>query len=624
MKPITSDILEHMFKKAEEIMIREDWNHDERENFMSDPVVKLLYGACAEEIGNVHEEIFHVSNRLIKRMIEQFLPEEYYIPSPAHGIVYGRPFDGLSSAAVSAGKQLIISRLDSQRREFMFTPAGNFNVHKAEIEYLVFHNRFYQMEDRKKTLLFSGESSQAIQANVLWIGIRDLKDLMPMKELSLFFALPQPGNDQYSLLNALKFSKCTDGVNPIKTRSGFITDETETQDKMLDHPDYIVYQLFQNVKNWYRRHFITLQDIPSSSELPEEFPEEIRKVFSRNDILKIKGDITWFRISFSNLLEESWINQLICSINCFPVVNLRVEQELFDVENMPINIFPISSDDFFLAIESVRGKVRNLPEEKDYRIVDANVHETVGKEGEALFRLDHLSRLEPGKLKAMLSLLSNLLKEETILLTKDGTKEDLEKLYRLNRALGEFEKSIVIEKNKNSRFSGNIILRPYREHSKVFIRFWTTSGELANEIRPVMGQESAKQCKIDHLPDVKPDSLRLITTITGGKKPPTEEEHRDSLRKLLLTRGRILTVADVKAFCHEHFSPHKINVDVKKSYIQSPKKGQGILKVTDVEIRFLERVSFSSNELLFLKEELLEKLEQCSANVIPFRVEITV
>jgi hypothetical protein len=255
-------------------------------------------------------------------------------------------------------------------------------------------------------------------------------------------------------------------------------------------------------------------------------------------------------------------------------------------------------------------------------MMDANTRDTVGKEGEAIFRQDVTDRLDPEKLKSMLNLLSNLLKEETILLTKDGTKEDLEKLYRLNRAINDFEKSIIVEKKKYKRFSGNIILRPYRDHSRIFIRFWTTAADDPNEIKPAAGADSGKQSRIEFLPEIKADSLKLMTTVTGGKKPPTDEEHKDILRKLLLTRGRVLTVADIKAFCHEHFSPLKIQVEVKKSYVQSTRRAQGIMKVTDVDIHILDKTTFSPGELLLLREELLEKLEQCSAQVIPFRVEV--
>ena len=88
---MTSSILEKMLAYAEVWMANEQWSPDEIMVFKSDPVVRLLYGACAEEIGNVHEEIFHVKQRFIKETIEKLLPEEFHTPTPAHAIVTQGP-----------------------------------------------------------------------------------------------------------------------------------------------------------------------------------------------------------------------------------------------------------------------------------------------------------------------------------------------------------------------------------------------------------------------------------------------------------------------------------------------------------------------------------------------------
>ena len=622
MKPVTKDILDRMFERAEEIMSREGWNQHDMTIFKSDPIVHLLYGACAEEIGKVHEEIFHLGSRLIRKTIEHFLPDEYRIPSPAHAIFYSQCQKKLPQGTIGPESQIALLKQEFPPREYIFTPAGNYTLHNTDVEYFLFRNRLYQMEGNEKKKIIDGNQLNSLQDNVLWIGIKDLKALLPKDKLLLFFALSQAGKDQYGLLNAIKFCRCSDGYSPIKSFNGLSPEDTDIREKMLDHTDYIVYKLFQNVKDWYQKHFITLYELVTPAEGNPQFHEEFTKLFPSSELNKIQGDIYWIKLTFSNLLEESWIAPLLCSINCFPALNLKIEKELFDVDSMLINIFPISSSDSFIAFQSITGKTRNIPEETSYHLLDANVRDTVGREGEVIFRTGHLSRFEPGKLKAMLNLLINLLKEETILLTKNGTKEDLEKLYRLNRALLDFEKSVVLDKTNKGKFTGNLILRPYKNHSRIYIRFWTTAGEEANEIKPFSGNDAIKQCKIEFCPDLRSETLRLITITGGGKGQPSEEEHINTVRKLLLTRNRIITIADIKVFCYEHFSPHKIKVDVRKSYLQSQKPSQGVLKIMDIEIHLLEKGVYNPTEILFMKEELLEKLEQNSANTIPFRVNI--
>jgi hypothetical protein len=622
MKTTTRDILDHMFSKAEEKMYQDGWNQDEISVFKNDPVIRLFYGACAEEIGKVREEIYHVEQRLIKKTIQYLLPEEFHAPSPAHAVFQARLLDKMAEGTIGPEYQFSVGREEKSKTRFMFTPAGTYPIYQSEVEYLFFRNCLYQNDDGKMNQLLSGNSSLATQDDFFWIGIKDLDKILPKDKISLYFTMPLAGSELYSFLSALKFCKCTSGDKPLNITFGLSGSDTDIRYKILKQPDYLINKIFQDARNWYQNHFITLSGLPLLPPGESPLPSDITKTLSSKDIEKIKGDIYWIKFNFSSLLKENWIQNLVCSMNCFPAVNLKIEQEQFDIESMPINIFPIACDDFILAIKNISGKQRNKQEETDYHYLDARSRETVGLEGQAIFKKGSLRYLDPVKLKAMLNHLATLLKEETILLTKDGTKEDLTKLNRLSRALNEFENSIDSSGGNKSKISGSVILKPFRDQSKVFIRFWSTAGEAANQIKPLPPEEKQKQCEIIYGPDLKAEKVKLITATTGGKNQPSEEEHLDTLRKLILTRGRIVTIEDIKAFCHEHFSGKKVTVEVSRSFIQSQNPGQGITRVANVKITLLEKGKLNTDEILQLKSELLQKLEQNSANLIPFSVEI--
>ena len=476
---------------------------------------------------------------------------------------------------------------------------------------------------------------------------------MPKDKLSLFFHLPQAGNEQHTFFTALKYCRCffddqllpisngltsdeaeikkkmlkqrksLSGIQVSENGTGLLSEETDYREKMLKDPDFMIYKLIQDVRDWYHKQYLTIYDLPKRQAGGAEFPEELARLFTAKDLGQIKDDVYWLKFSFGNLLDEKLISQLYCSLNCFPAINLKSEKNDFNVESMPVNIFPIFSNDFVLCLNSVTGKVMNRPEETEYRMMEANPGRTVAREGDAIFRKGGLGRQDPRKLKNMLNLLSNLLKEEVILLTKDGTREDLNKLNRLTRALNDFESSIEVERTQKVKHTGSMILKPYKYHSKIFIRFWTTAAEEANLIRPMKGEESEKQCELVYGPEIKPDSLRLVTTSAGGKKKPTEEEHLDTVRKLILTRGRIVTIEDIKAFCYEQFSSYKVVVDVTKSVGQSKTPGHGLVRTIEIVIRFKEKNNLKEDELSLLKEELLQKLEQNSRNVMPFVITIS-
>jgi hypothetical protein len=621
MKAKTTEILDHMFAKAEEHMLGEGWKEQEVSSFMNDPVIRLFYGSCAEELGKVQDEIYHVERRLINKTIEHLLPEEFQTPVPAHAIFHAQPLNKLSESLIWPECQFTVAN-PAKTKELVFAPAGNFPLFQAEIGYLIFRDRFYQYKDGNRVQIMSGDNSNAVQDDILWLGIKDLNKILPKEKLSLFFALPQSVNEQFAFLNALKYSKCysADGVL-LKRSSGLGSDDLDYWDKMLKQPDYMIYRMFQNTRNWYQKHFLTLHNLNATPGSASSFPTEIKNQFPEGELKKIKDDIYWIKFSFNNLLNERWVHLLYCSINCFPALNLKLEQKLFDVEEMPVNIYPVSSDDFILSVRTVSGKVKAKQEELNYSMVDPELRSTVGKEGEAIFRKGSLGRITAEKLKSMLNLLLNIMREEIVLLTKVGTKEDITKLNRLNRAAIDFEKCIEVENEKKGKYAGSVILKAYKDQNKVFIRYWTTAAEEANQVKPLPGEEGQKQCEIGFAPEVSSESVRLITATSGGKKQPTDEEYIDTLRKLLLTRSRIVTAEDVKAFCYEYFHPYIVSVEVQKSVRQSSRPGHGVVRCIDIFIRFIEKKTFADEELTFFKEELLQKLEQHAANVMPFNVE---
>jgi len=622
MKIKTTEILDHMFARAAERMLEDGWKENEINSFLDDPVIRLFYGACAEELEKVYEEIYHVERRLINKTVEYLLPEEFQLPAPAHAIFRAQPVKRLEEGRVWAECQFTL-RKDQRSKEFTFTPAGRFSLLQADVEYMVFRDRFYQNKDGNRIQIIGGDSANAFQDNILWLGIRNLNRSLPKDELSLFFALPQAVNEQYAFLNALRYSRCFSAEGEqFKMSTGIGSEEPDVWNRMLNQPDHIVYRMFQNTRNWYQKHFITLHNlIPKATNSPL-FPTEFKNRFHGDELEKITDDIFWIKFNFNNLLNERWVHLMFCSINCFPAVNLKLEQKLFDVEESNINIYPISSDDFILAINSIGGKIKARDEQLNYSMVDPELRSSVNKEGEAIFRRGSLGRMTSQKLKVMLNHLMNVLKEEVILLTKDGTKDDIDKLNKLNRSAIDFEKCIEIEQEKKGKYSGNVMLKSFKDQTKVYIRYWTSVAEEANMIKPISGEDGQKQCEISFAPDISSDSLRLITSSIGGKKQPTDEDYVDTLRKLLLTRGRIVTAEDIKAFCYEYFHPHPVKVVVQKSVQQSRRPGQGIERVIDIQVQLAQN-SFTSEELTFFKEELSLRLEQHSANVMPFIIEIS-
>ena len=170
MKTLTTSLLDKMLAHADLLMANEQWTTEAINGFKSDPMIRMLYGACAEEIGNVHEELFHVKERLIKDTIEKLLPEEFHIPTPAHAIVTALPIEKVKEGKIGIDSQIIIKKQENEEKDFVFTPAGYFSLSQAEVQYMVFRDSMYVIEKESKQKVLSGDPACKFQDDVLWIG----------------------------------------------------------------------------------------------------------------------------------------------------------------------------------------------------------------------------------------------------------------------------------------------------------------------------------------------------------------------------------------------------------------------------------------------------------------------
>ena len=67
------------------------WGFDEANMDGFDPVVDLLFGACAVEFERTTQAFQHSHPRAIKQLSQLLLPEVATSPTPAHTVLHARP-----------------------------------------------------------------------------------------------------------------------------------------------------------------------------------------------------------------------------------------------------------------------------------------------------------------------------------------------------------------------------------------------------------------------------------------------------------------------------------------------------------------------------------------------------
>ena len=139
------------------------------------------------------------------------------------------------------------------------------------------------------------------------------------------------------------------------------------------------------------------------------------------------------------------------------------------------------------------------------------------------------------------------------------------------------------------------VLRKETQES-VFINYLTTSGELANGIKK---EEKAKTISIL-------DAKLLIDT-QGGKNAITDEAQKEDIAKYYFqTKDKLVTVADIRAFCYKELESKNIEkINIEKSdnsliIIIIPKENY---KIEDKKLQILKRkLSLHTNNYNFKLE----------------------
>jgi len=122
--------------------------------------------------------------------------------------------------------------------------------------------------------------------------------------------------------------------------------------------------------------------------------------------------------------------------------------------------------------------------------------------------------------------------------------------------------------------------------------------------------------------DFKQDTIMFINTTVGGKSRMDTKSKIDSYREALLTRGRIVTFADIKTFCQNHFKFTIKGIEIKKGTKIDSSTNKGFVRTIDIilERNLATEYQISDFEWQYLCDNMLYKLDKSSSNIYPYRL----
>ena len=589
------------------------WGYNELEAETSfDPIVGLLLSACAAELEKLDFELESSRARIIERVLEVMFPEEVSGVIPARTLLQVDPLENnaaislYSSFKTSIRQQNIYNPAESIVKEVYFSPSIEAKLTTAKVKYIAYDSSLNHIE----SFFFEdvvGKAERHLPSGELWLGIyspkkQNLEDLMFFIDINntyqkeLFFYYLK----QVKVYCSDKEYIFQEGYNV--ENAGLNLENIIT--KNYSDLEYI----YNEVNQYYAGNFFTLKGRINYSDKPEK-----EELFIRNFPNHRAGDeddIVWLKFCFSEAIVPDILQNVRFALNCIPMLNIRNKDTGRKIKGR-LNIIPINEDDHFLDLDFVS-------DDRTGKRLDIKNYDTESEGMTAMLRKGGVSRFDRRNASELLQYLLELIKDETAAFAGMGINSVNETLKQINQNVASLHQ-VAKEKNFIQANNPYLIISSGNENTEIncSISYWSTAAEEANNIKPatVMTEEGKGNRSLN------PTAV-MIQTSVGGRKKLSPQDKILEYRSALLTRGRIVTVADIRAFGMNHFKSTITGIEVNKGTKKEVSLKGGFSRTIDV---FLIRNKENANiiedsEWNYLCESFSLKLKNASANIYPYRL----
>lgn len=544
-----------------------------------DPLVKLIMEAISVEIFTLGNEIRDTEGRLLEKISDLLAPGFLTSPNPAHGILHARPAE--TSDTLSVTDQFFTQKKVSSRQdetldtniEVFFTPVAPVKIFDTKINFLATGRNLYTLDPQGNKLLSAqAQRGQQLENQALWVGIKTSLKVSEMQDLSFYFDLKSADPHSVDLLRQLlPLTKWQLGNQQIVINSGLNRqDEPQLGEDVFG--DYNLLTIMEkDFWAFYQPKFLSITDTSNLGQQEQvPFPPVFANVFSEADCKKLTEPLLWIKIAFPAAINQEILNDLHLYTNAFPVMNRRLVDLTYRLKQGS-EIIPLKTNarEQFLAVHSLSD---------DSRAFKGNPYRKMEEEeiGTYTLRNGGVERFDNRNAKEFISYLLELLRSESSAFSVFGQEYVSSTLKELNQRIALMEQKTKGLSTTAGELPHYIMARPFEGHELMYVEYWTTLAETANNLKPGTRLQLYSKSK------VRPDSVWLLSNTTGGKNRLKPEERITAFRYGLISRDRIVTREDIIAFCLHELGSGISKVQVKKGLELSNNPRESYRKTIDV------------------------------------------
>jgi hypothetical protein len=600
------------------------WGFTETEaenNF--DPLVSMLLTACSAELEKISGEIQASRGRVLERLVQLLSPDALTGALPAHAIACTTAIE--SRFEMAEETQFYCTRkfkgnteADEQiSKDVFFSPTANFQLNRASIRFMAVGETIYRISNHiNKEIIAHADPDKELPANSLWLAIDRPEESL---QKSLFYFDFHNEADKQLFYQQLPKASWYWNDQPMSHASGYAhqADSGEQLDieAILNRDDDVSLKIKKHVNAFYKNNFITLEDEYdlSASGDNEMLSGIIAETFSRAQKHLQKQPLRWICIDFPQTISSKLLQDVMCVMNCFPVLNRKLEELSIRLQEI-MNIIPMLTEDTFLDLADVSNDEGKLLNVRSFQ------HSGGDETFSLMLRNGGVGRFDERDAGSIVNYLLQLLRDESAAFSTLGNDFMSGEMKQLQQIINKLEQRLF-SRQLTREHTPYLVIRnnTKKQRQNIFVRYWSTGGADVNNIK------SGTLLRLYKGTGLENNQLTLVTTTIGGRDKLGTTESVFAYKSALLSRDRLISPEDIKAFCHYQMGERVKKIDIQKGIMIHPDQEQGFIKTIDVVIdvnrKAYEEMS-EKGEIDFWTDNLKLLLEEKSVALLPYRVYI--
>lgn len=587
------------------------WGYGEADLDAFDPLVNLLLEACAVEFEKIGQELHGTQSRLIERLATLLNPDVLDLPHPAHAVAQARarePQVLLPDDAQFVYEPPTVGR-QAAGPALYFSPLQPTRLVNGAVQCLATDAAVWQVSPTgQKRLVAQALAPPPAEYRRLWIGLSLPAEAQQLNDLTFYFDwLNEPHRAAY--LPFLPGERWRLGETELLPGQGLRTpDPTEAAVLDLDGEYNFLRRIEQQISALYAPLFVQVTGLATAlaAYVPRPYPLELAAAFPNPavELQALTQPLLWVEVRFAHALPPEAFQQITCAINCFPVLNRRLHKVLYRLQPA-LNLFPLVSEEPFLAVRDVYSL-------SNVTFRSTTLHDLAdGATDTYTLRTHGVGRFDSRTSREALRELLELMRDESQAFTAAGTDFVGGILRELDQSMARLEERLDRQRAAEQP-APFLLLRPKEVRDSVYLEYWSSNGLAANRLPA----GSSLRVQDGHYVE----EVRLLTTASGGRERPRPEERTNALRRNLLARNRLVTLADIKAACWAELGEYLTAVHVEKGFQMGATPTAGFVRCIRVQLTPAAASRLNPAEWQHAAEALQVVLSGQSALHLPYEV----